>query len=159
MRDFWLVNREWQYKDVPRKIIAEECLSNESTDPNENALIDYKFFCFDGEPKIMYISRDKGKTPETDFFDMDFNHLPIRMKDPNAKIPPSKPDRFEDMKALAKTLSKGFAHIRVDFYVVNGKIYVGELTFHHCAGYANVYPGEWNDTLGDWINLPEKLQG
>ncbi len=159
--NFYYRNREWQYYNVKPRIIAEVYLMNSGNgnadvDVDSGALTDYKFFCFGGIPKVMYISKDRGSNPETDFFDLEFNHLPIRMKDPNARSAPSKPDCFDDMVALAEKLSKNYPHIRVDFYVVNNKIYVGELTLHHCGGFVNVYPEEWDKRLGSWITLPEK---
>jgi len=117
----------------------------------ESWLTDYKFFCFNGEPKIMYRSQDKAEDAHTDFFDMEYNHLPIRMKDPNSTVPPEKPDTFETMKKLAFILCQGHPHLRVDFYNSNERVYVGELTFYHCSGFAEVHPNEWNLKLGEWI--------
>lgn len=160
-KNFYWIGREWPYKNIIPRIIAEEYLEETTEVRNLNTakighhLTDYKFFCFNGEPKIVYISEDKSENPKTDFFDMAYNHLSLRMRDPNADIPPSKPDCFEKMKKLARILSKGIPHIRVDFYVVNGKVYVGELTFYHCSGFAPVIPSEWNYKLGDWIQLPK----
>ena len=116
-------------------------------------LTDYKFFCFDGIPKVVYVGKDKAKDPRTDFFDMEFNHLPIRMRDPNAEIMPKKPIALEQMKSIAAKLSKGCPHLRVDFYLINGNIYVGELTFFHCSGFTEVKPMEWNQIMGDWIHI------
>lgn len=151
--NYYLHSREWPYKNIPRRILAEQFMQD-SRDTNE-ALTDYKFFCFSGEPYIMYISKDNAQSSYTDFFDMDYNRLPIKMKDPNSKIPPSKPEEFEQMKTLARKLSKGVPHLRVDFYIINHKIFVGELTFFHNAGFGPVTPSEWNFKLGNLINLKE----
>ena len=148
-REFYYVGREWPYKNVKPRIIAEKMLDDGSGKP----LVDYKFFCFDGKAKIMYISRDGAANPTTDFFDMDFNHLPIRMKDPNSDVLPFKPKCFTEMKEIAEKLSQNIPHVRVDFFFVNNKIYVGELTFYHSAGFSHVYPEEWNYKMGDWINI------
>lgn len=78
------------------------------------------------------------------------------MRDPNAEEMPQKPVAFEQMKSLAIELSKGCPHLRVDFYLINGNIYVGELTFYHCSGFTEVRPEEWNLTMGKWINLEIK---
>ena len=104
----------------------------------------------------MYISRDKGENPTTDFFDMDFNHLPIRMQDPPSPITPSKPKKFDEMRRLAGILSQGIPEVRVDFYVVNDSIYFGEMTLYHCGGMITVQPHEWNVKMGNMIQLPEK---
>lgn len=143
---------EWVYKDVPRCIIAEEYLE----DPQNDDLMDYKWFCFDGVPRIMYMSRDHAQNATTDFFDMDFNRLPIRMQAPNSEIIPKKPRQFEKMKELAEILSEGMPQVRVDFYVINEKIYFGEMTFFHCGGMVKVKPEEWNLKMGDMIKLPQK---
>ena len=110
--------------------------------------------CFGGIPKIVYISKDKAENPTTDFFDMDYTHLPIRMRDPNSDVLPEKPIRFDEMKKIAAVLSKGLPHLRVDFYCANGRLYVGELTFYHCSGFAPIQPEEWAIKMGDWIKLP-----
>ena len=148
--DFYMKYREWPYKNVKPRIIAEQYVANDSSEE----LKDYKFFCFNREPKIMYISNDIGTDPRTDFFDMDFNHLDLHFKDPNADICPSKPENFEKMKTLAKVLSTGIPHVRVDFYEVNGKIFFGEYTFFHSGGFFNIQPIEWSERIGSWIKLP-----
>ena len=97
--------------------------------------------------------KSKSEDPRTDFFNMNFEHLPIRMRDPNADVAPEKPVMFEKMKSLAGILSKGCPHLRVDFYLINNQIYVGELTFYHCSGFTEVKPDEWNNIMGSWIDL------
>lgn len=124
---------------------------------DEKVLTDYKFFCFNGVPRIMYVSKDRGEKPETDFFDMDFNKLNMRMKDPNSDRCPSKPNCFNTMKRCAEVLSHRIPNLRVDFYLINGKPYIGELTFFHTSGFAHIHPEEWEKTLGDWIKLPEQI--
>lgn len=153
--NYYLHGREWPYKDVKRRIIAEQFMEDSSAD----ALMDYKFFCFHGEPKIMYISNDHGVDPRTDFFDMDFNHLPIQARDPNADVPPEKPKHFDEMKRLAAILSKDMLHLRVDFYYINEKIYIGELTFYHMSGLTEFKPPEWNAKMAEWLQLPIKKNG
>lgn len=143
---------EWAYRNVPRCIIAEPFMKEEGHDD----LMDYKFFCFGGVPKIMYMSRDHATQATTDFFDMDFNHLPIRMQAPPSKVLPEKPQQFEKLKELASVLSQGIPQVRVDFYVINDRIYFGEMTFYHCGGMVAVQPPEWNVKMGDMICLPEK---
>ncbi len=151
--DYYKWAREWPYKNVKPRIIAEPLLKDDVIDGEQECLTDYKFFCFDGVPRILYISKDKAKNPTTDFFDMDYNHLPIRMRDPNSSILPSKPLHFDEMKKIASILSKGFPHLRVDFYSANNSLYVGELTFYHCSGFAQIYPESWEIKMGDWIEL------
>lgn len=159
--DYYLQGREWPYKNVPRKILAEKFMidyaSKDQVISEEGLkdLTDYKFFCFDGKPYMMYVSHDNAKHATTDFFDMDYNRLPIRMKDPNSSVPPSKPLEFEEMKRYAKILSENIPHLRVDFYVINHHVYFGEMTFFHNAAFSPVKPASWEIKLGNMINLPK----
>ena len=104
--NYYWQGREWPYKNVKPRIIAEKYMVDEETKRRTGieCLVDYKFFCFNGEPKIMYYSMDKAEDPRTDFFDMEYNHLKMRMKDPNSDEIPLKPQGFEEMKALARIL-------------------------------------------------------
>ena len=105
LKDYYIPSREWPYKDVPHKIIAEKYMEDETGE-----LRDFKFFCFDGKVKAMFIATDRSNPNEEtkfDFYDMDFNHLDLRMSDPNSKNPPKdKPIMFEKMKELARKISK-----------------------------------------------------
>lgn len=151
-QDYYLTGREWPYKNVPRKIIAEKYMEDKET----GELRDYKFFCFDGEPKALFVATDRqAKNKETcfDFFDIEYNHLPIINGHPNAQIPPRKPRNFDKMAELARRLSANIPHVRIDFYEVNGKVYFGEITFYQNSGFIPVYPKEWDKKLGDWIDL------
>ena len=150
-RNYYWQDREWPYKNVKPRIIAEKYLE----DAHDDALTDYKFFCFDGVPKVMYISKDHGKEPRTDFFDMNFNHLPFRFRDPNADVIPAQPSCFSEMQKCAEKLAQGCPYLRVDFYEVDGKAYLGELTFFHMSGIAPIFPSEWDNILGGWLALPE----
>lgn len=153
--DYFPISREYAYKDIPRKIIAEEYMEDAET----GELRDYKFFCFDGQPKALFIAsgRLKGKESITfDFYDMDFNHLPFTNGHPNSDTPLACPKCFQEMKELAAILSKGIPHVRVDFYEVNGKVYFGEFTFSHWGGLMPFKPEKWDYIFGSWIKLPEK---
>ncbi len=152
--NYYLSGREWPYKNVKPRIIAEKYMVDESG----YELKDYKFFCFNGVAKAMFIASDRQTTGEEtkfDFFDMDFNHLPFLNGHPNSNCAIKKPQSFEEMKILAEKLSKGIPHIRVDFYDINGKIYFGELTFSHWSGFVPFEPKEWDEKFGNWIELPE----
>lgn len=152
--DYFIGSREYAYKDIPRKIIAEAYMEDEET----KELRDYKFFCFDGEPKIMFIAsgRSKGEHNVTfDFFDMDYNHLPFTNGHPNATVMPEKPKCFEEMKRLAAELTQGIPHVRIDFYEANCHVYFGEFTFSHWGGMMPYEPEEWDYTMGSWIKLPK----
>ncbi len=152
-RDFYVFSREKAYKNIPRRVIAEEYKEDKST----GELRDYKFFCFNGEPKLLFVASDrqvKGEETKFDFFDMDYNHLPFTNGHPNAEVPPLKPVCFEEMKEIAAKLSKGIPHVRVDLYEVNGKVYFGEMTYSHWGGMTPFEPEEWDYKLGSWIHLP-----
>lgn len=146
--------REWPYKDIKPRIIAEPYMEDEKT----KELRDYKFFCFDGEVKALFVATERGGQEETkfDFFDSEYQHLPFLNGHPNAPITPEKPGCFEEMKVLAGKLSKGFPEVRVDLYECNGKVYFGEMTFFHWSGLMPYEPEEWDYKFGSWIKLPEK---
>ena len=158
-QDFYVGGREWPYKDVPRLILAEEFLDPGPDSKHEGGLQDYKFFCFDGQVKALFIAKDRDKGPHStkfDFFDEKFDHLPFTNGHPNAEIMPEKPRMFEEMKMLAAKLSKGIPHVRIDFYEVNGHVYFGEMTFFHWSGFTPFVPEEWDYKFGEWLNLPRK---
>lgn len=157
--NFYLHGREWPYKDVNPRIIAEKYMEDSET---QELLRDYKFFTFDGVAKALFIASDRQKADEktkSDFYDMNFKHLPFTNGHPNADIELAKPQRFEEMKRLVEQLSQGIPQLRVDFYEVNGKAYFGDLTFSHWSGLTPFEPEEWDKTLGDWIKLPEANGG
>lgn len=154
-RKYFYNSREWPYKNVKPRIIAEKYMEDESG----YELKDYKFFCFDGAVNALFIATDRGVEGEEvkfDFFDADFNRLPIKNGHDNADREFEIPNGFEKMKELASHLSKGIPHIRVDFYNINGQIYFGELTFFHFSGFVPFEPEEWDYTFGSWIKLPVK---
>ena len=151
--NYYLMSREWPYKNIKPLIFAEKYMVNSES----NDLKDYKFLCFDGEPRIMFIASDRTNvTTETkfDFFDMDFSPLHIVNGHPNSVILPQKPNSFNEMKKLARIISEGIPHVRVDFYEVDGRVYFGEMTFYHYGGIVPFEPETWDDTLGTYISLP-----
>lgn len=149
--DFYHAGREYPYKGVPRRIIAEQLMIDEN-DP-EKSIEDYKFFCFNGEPKLMFVATDRNTDCKFDFYDMDFNHLDIFNIHPNSDKVIEKPKMFEEMKTIAAKLSQGMRHVRIDLYELNGKIYFGEYTFFHGGGFQLFYPEKWERQLGDWIDI------
>jgi len=153
-RDYYSVWREWPYKNVRRRIIAEQYME----DSGDGELRDYKFFTFGGVPKVLYIAQGRGRGEPTvaDFFDMEFNHLPFTIDHDMAEVPPHPPENFRVMQCLAAELSRGTPQLRVDFYEVDGKVYFGEMTFFHCSGLEKFHPESWDRTFGDWVTLPEK---
>lgn len=149
--NYYYEHREYPYKNVKPRIIAEKFMVDESG----TELKDYKFFCFDGEVKFLYVASDRPFDTKFDFFDMNFHHLPFKQAHhPWSSRDIRKPENFEDMKRVATILSKGFRHIRVDLYNINGRIYFGELTFFHMAANCPFEPAEWDEKIGSWLKLP-----
>lgn len=150
-RKYYYLHREWPYKNVKPRIIIENYLKDEK---NRN-IIDYKFFCFSGEPKLMYVSKfSHNENAQIAFFDMNYKQIHIKRLDYKDLIDiPQKPIKFEEMKELSKKLSKNLKHIRVDFYEINEKIYFGEMTFYTGAGYIPFENEKYDEILGNMIKL------
>ena len=158
-RSFYKVAREWPYKDVPRRILAEKYMTDNSK-TGQKDLRDYKFFCFNGEPKLCEVISDRSTVEKIDFYDMEWNRQkgliwPIGVCG-NSNHNIQCPDSFEELKRLVKVLAKGLPFVRIDFYDINGVPYFGEITFYPHAGYGVFYPYEWNERIGSWIKLPKK---
>lgn len=153
-RNFYSIHREWPYKNVKPRIIAEKYMEDESG----YELKDYKFFCFNGKVNAMFIATDRNAETETcfDFFDCNFNHMPVINGHPNTKKEIKKPLGFEKMIELAEKLSSGIPQVRIDFYDINGNIYFGEITFFHWSGLKKFEPEKYDKIFGDWITLPNK---
>ncbi|SMP56657.1 ATP-grasp fold amidoligase family protein [Fibrobacter sp. UWB10] len=149
-KNYYYRFREWPYKDIKPLVIAEQFLQGSEKD---EVPYDYKFFCFHGEPKFMYISNDGAQDTVTDFFDMDYNHLECVIDQPNASVPPAKPEKFDEMVSLAKKLSEGIPHVRVDFFCCNNQVYFGEMTFFHDAGFFKFTPSKWDNFFGEMLDL------
>lgn len=151
-RNFFYVGREWAYKDVRPKVLAETYIGG-----LENADVkDYKFYCFDGKPMILLISSGRQKNRNEmkwNFYDIDFNLLDITKSDRLTDDDIERPDNFQSMVDLATVLSKGLPFVRADFYNIGGKIYFGELTFYPGAGYGKFEPEEWDYKLGSYLDL------
>ena len=155
--NYYWHNREWPYKNVKPRILAEKYMAEKQIDGQE-CLNDFKFFCFNGEVKILYIANEKANPPTTDFFDVEFNHLDLTTRDKNATICPTKPEKYNEMKELAENLSKDFPFVRIDFYCVEGQIYFGEYTFYHNGGFSSFNPPEWDRKLGEMLTLPGRTK-
>lgn len=151
-QNYYLTSREWPYKDVPRRIIAEKYMVDESG----YELKDYKFYCFDGKVKLVMINSDRMSSEKTkaNYFDENYQPLDFVWGYENAEIPPQKPEKFEEIKYLAEKLSEGISHVRIDFYQTPSGIYFGEITFFDGSGLDAIEPIEWDYKIGSWIKLP-----
>ena len=151
---FYYNSREWPYKNVKPRIIAEEYLSA----LGEDGLVEYKIFCFNGVAKIVLVCKGTahavGRT--NDFMDRDFNRIPVKSLNPISETEPERPEQLDDIIEIAEKLSAGIPQLRVDTYIANGKIYVGELTLFHNGGMSRFEPEEWDYTFGSWIDLPKE---
>lgn len=143
------MGREYPYKDVKPRIIAEELMKA------DGGINDYKFFCFDGKPVIMFVATERASgDTKFDFFDMDFNHLDIVNIHPQSdKGNIQKPKCFEEMKSIAAKCSKGMKFVRIDLYEIDGRVYFGEYTFFHGGAFWPMRPEHWEKDLGDLIIL------
>ena len=146
--------REWPYKNVRPRIIAEKYMEDESGE-----LRDYKVFCFNGTPKIFLLYKDRydDKKMTIDFFDEQRNWLNLTHPEfDRSTEKPDLPDCFERIFSLAKILSQSIPFVRCDFYIVNGSIYFGEMTFYPTSGFALYKPFSWEEKMGSWLKLPNK---
>lgn len=153
--NYYYDGREWPYKNVKPRIIIEKYME----DSNSLSMKDYKFFCFNGTPRLMYLSEglENHDTASMSFFDMNFKLSSCKRKDYKLlNYSPNKPKTFEKMKKLSSVLSKNIPHVRVDWYEINEKLYFGELTFYTCSGFIPFESEEWDKKLGDMIKLPKK---
>lgn len=153
--NYYLYSREWVYKDIKPRIICEKFI--EQNDGKE--LRDYRFFCFNGEPKFITVDfniTDKKKT-RRNLYDLDWNLTENEIsypKEVNLQI--DKPAKLNEMITLSKKLSSTFPHARIDFYYIKEKIIFGEITFFHQSGMGNIKPIEFEKKMGEWLKLPQK---
>lgn len=149
-RNYYWVGREWPYKDVKPRVLAEEYL-----DAGESGMTDYKLMCFGGHARCAFTCTGRAEGDlRVDFFDLDWNHLPFTRHYPNADIPPAAPSLLREMVELSERLAESIPFVRVDFYEVAGKLYFGEMTFYPGSGLEEFDPEEWDERLGSWIELP-----
>lgn len=157
-RNFYWTGREWPYKEVKPRVIAEKYMEEYPT----TNLTDYKIHSFNGIPRVILVCRDRfselGLTE--DFFDQDWTHLDVRREEhPNSSKAISRPKELDKMLELARILSKDIPFLRTDFYTIGGKVYFGELTFFPASGLEKFVPESFDKELADWIKLPEKVGG
>lgn len=148
-KNYYTKSREWAYKGVKPRVIAEELLEDHTFED----LVNYKFWCFDGIPRIMYITVKTDDIWEN-FYDMDFNPLDISHGFRKYEGEIKKPETFEQMKGIACKLSTGIPHVRVDLYQIQGHVKFSELTFYDWGGFKPIQPLAWDRKIGAWLNIP-----
>ncbi|WP_289041328.1 ATP-grasp fold amidoligase family protein [uncultured Zobellia sp.] len=151
---YWRGGLEWAYKNAEPKIIVEKYLE----ELGKEDINDYKFFCFNGEPKFLNIDIDRGSTLKRAYYDIEWNKLPVRrahIQQLENELP--KPPNFEKMIEIARTLAFDFPFVRVDLYNLDGKIIFGEMTFYPGDGRLDFSPDEYNTIFGNYIKLPEPI--
>ncbi len=164
MKDnFFWQGREWPYKNVRPRILAEKYLEMNGSlgnglayDPEtEGEISDYKIMCFNGEPFccLVCMGRHSIKGLHENFYDNEWQILPFHRDNPQYKDEVKKPEHYDKMLEIAQLLSDGTKFLRVDFFESNGQLYVGELTFFPASGFDRFVPEEWDYKLGDMINL------
>ena len=143
---------ELQYKNIKPKIIAESYMEN-----NNNDLYDYKVFCFNGKAESIMFLSERKQGLKMAFFDLQWNKLPFTYSFPRNEEEIPRPQNLNLLISLSEKLAQGFAHVRVDFYILNdGSLKFGELTFSSASGTCKWNPSEQNKIYGDLIQLPMK---
>ena len=148
-KNLYYYAREYPYKEVSPMIICEQFLDGgKCLTPN-----DYKIMCFNGEPKYIILDQNRFVDHHRDFYDTSWNKLDISTDHPQTDVIQERPSKLEDMLSIARTLSKGFIHVRVDLYLIGDHIFFGELTFCPWGGVISFKPNKWNYSLGCMISL------
>ncbi len=151
-RNYYYSCRERHYKYIKPRLIAEEYLEEKG-----GGIKDYKVFCFDGIPRAIAVYSDRGIGFTRYFFDTDWKLLEVYSKYEKkvSKKPPQKPGKLDELLELSKKLSKGYPHLRVDFYIVDDRIYFGEITLYTTSGYTQFDDVTLNAKMGEWLKLPK----
>ena len=151
-KNYYYNGREYPYKNIKPKIMIEENIQNANT---KKQIDDYKLMCFNGKVKCSFVcsNRDSKEGLCVNFYDEDWNPMPFERHYPKNKQEFTKPKEYDKMVELAEKLSKNIPFVRVDFYVVNDKIYFGELTFYPGSGMEEFTPDEWDYILGTWLDI------
>lgn len=150
-RNYYWYSREWPYKNVRRRIFAEEYMVDESG----VELKDYKIFCFKGKPYMIQVDFDRFAQHKRNIYFTDWKPVPFEYGYPanwNRAIPC--PGHLEKILGFAMEMSKNIAFVRVDFYVIFEKCFFGEFTFFPDDGLEKFFPEEWDEKLGQLIELP-----
>lgn len=148
--NYFYKGREWVYKTIQPRIVVEKYLSDDQGNPP----MDYKIYCFNGQPKLIQVDIDRFGQHKQNFYDCDWNFRDVHIwceNDQNLILP--KPVNFDQMIKIATQLSQSFPHVRVDLYNLDGEIIFGELTFFHLNGFMPFIDHELELEMGSWLDL------
>lgn len=148
-QNMYYANREWPYLKANHRYIAERLIHSS----DGAAIKDYKIFCFHGEPQFCFVGSDRDTTVKFDFFDKEWNYIPVTNGHDHKKPMPTKPKHWKEMLEIARILSKDFPHVRVDLYEEEGRVYFGELTFFHFGGFVKFEPERYDYEFGKYFDL------
>jgi hypothetical protein len=154
--NFYYQGREWPYKYVKPRIIAEKYMEN----PGENQLTDYKVYTFNGKAKFIQVDFDRFTNHRRQFYSTDWVQLDISWhikSDRVKKIP--KPSVLNQVIKLSEGLSKGIPHLRTDFYIIGSMVYIGEMTFYSGSGFGKWTPDSFDAEMGGWLDLSPLREG
>ena len=147
-RNYYWTNREWPYKDVKPRILAEKYMADAGGD-----LWDYKVMCFGGQPRLIQVHKGRFGCHTQDYYDTDWNRLELVQGIPMSETPDEKPVFLSEMLRLSSILSADFAHLRLDWYCVGGQLYLGEFTLYDSSGLEPFEPAVYDQLLGEMIDL------
>ena len=151
-RKYYYLHREWPYKNIKPRIIIEKYMSTEK----QPELIDYKFFCFNGEPKILLVCSGRSKKLKKTWFDVKWNKLDLEEGNCETDGTLKKPKNLDLMIELARKLSRKIPFVRIDFYENDSRVYFSEITFYPNSGFEKFKPEKYDEILGDMIELPKE---
>ena len=157
--NYFKKNREWPYKNVPRRILAEKYIDPA---PPKTDLPDYKWYCFDGEPMYCQVIQERSTEETIDIFDTNWKHqafVGLNPRAENAEILPARPANLETHISIARELSKGMPFSRIDLYETGETTYFGEVTLFPASGMGKFRPNQYNELLGQMIKLPGEKRG
>jgi hypothetical protein len=150
-KNFSISNKELNYRDIQPKIIIEKYM-----DDNSGDLRDYKITCFKGKPEFIWMDADRHSNHKRNLYDLNWKQLPYIFNSHYATFPsPAKPKCLKKLLKLSSILSKGFSFVRVDFYIINEKIYFGEMTFYSESGIVDIIPPSFEKRLSSLIKFPK----
>lgn len=152
-RNYFWAGREWPYKNIKPRIIAEEYMIDKASETN--GITDYKLMCFNGKVRCSFTCTERFSTDglKVTFFDNDWNIMPFARHYPVSKKKINKPENFKNMIEIAEQLAEDMCFIRVDFYEISGKLYIGELTLYPGSGFEEFEPTEWDYQMGAWLDI------